>query len=47
MVDFYKKWLTQARSDPARALRDTQLSWMKKNDQRRDPYAWAIYVLIE
>jgi len=46
MVDFYKNWLTQARSDPAKALRDTQLSWMKP-DNRRDPRAWAPYVLIE
>jgi CHAT domain-containing protein len=46
MVDFYKNWLTQAHSDPAKALRDTQLSWMKQ-DKRRDPRAWARYVLIE
>jgi CHAT domain-containing protein len=46
MVDFYKNWLTQERSDPAKALRDTQLSWMKQ-DNRLDPSAWAPYVLIE
>jgi CHAT domain-containing protein len=46
MVDFYKNWLTQDRSDPAKALRDTQLSWMKQGN-RRDPSAWAPYVLIE
>jgi CHAT domain-containing protein len=46
MVDFYKRWLTQDHSDPAKALRDTQLSWMKQ-DNRRDPRAWAPYVLIE
>jgi tetratricopeptide (TPR) repeat protein len=46
MADFYKNWLTQDRSDPAKALRDTQLSWMKQ-DNRRDPSAWAPYVLIE
>jgi CHAT domain-containing protein len=45
MVDFYKRLLTQNHSDPAKALRDTQLSWMK--DNRRDPRAWAPYVLIE
>src|SRR5260370_40529352 len=27
MVAFYKNWLGQIRSDPAKALRDTQLSW--------------------
>jgi CHAT domain-containing protein len=46
MVDFYKNWLTQDRSDPAKALRDTQLSWMKQ-DIHRDPSAWAPYILIE
>jgi CHAT domain-containing protein/Flp pilus assembly protein TadD len=46
MVDFYKNWLTQDRSDPAKALRDTQLSWMKQ-ENRRDPSAWAPYILIE
>jgi CHAT domain-containing protein len=46
MVDFYKNWLTQTRGDPAKALRDTQLSWMKQ-DNRRDPRGWAPYVLIE
>jgi CHAT domain-containing protein/Flp pilus assembly protein TadD len=46
MVDFYKNWLTQDHSDPAKALRDTQLSWMKQ-DNRRDPRVWAPYVLVE
>jgi CHAT domain-containing protein/tetratricopeptide (TPR) repeat protein len=46
MVAFYKIWLTQSHSDPAKALRDTQLSWMGQ-DNRRDPRAWAAYVLIE
>jgi CHAT domain-containing protein len=46
MADFYKRWLTHARSDPAKALRDTQTSWIKQDD-RRDPRAWAPYVLIE
>jgi CHAT domain-containing protein/tetratricopeptide (TPR) repeat protein len=46
MVEFYKTWLTQVRSDPAKALRDTQLSWLKQ-DTRRDPRVWAPYILIE
>jgi CHAT domain-containing protein/Tfp pilus assembly protein PilF len=46
MVAFYKIWLTQSHSDPAKALRDTQLSWMTQ-DNRRDPRAWAPYILIE
>jgi CHAT domain-containing protein len=46
MVDFYKNWLGQSRSDPARALRDTQLQWIKQ-DGRRNPRDWAPYVLIE
>ena len=36
MVAFYKTWLGQVRSDPAKALRDTQLSWLKQ-DNHRDP----------
>jgi CHAT domain-containing protein len=46
MVDFYENWLSQPRSDPARALRDTQLSWIKDKD-RRDPRIWAPYVVVE
>jgi CHAT domain-containing protein/tetratricopeptide (TPR) repeat protein len=46
IVDFYKKWLTQPRSDPAKALRDTQLSWIKQPN-RRNPDSWAPYVVIE
>jgi CHAT domain-containing protein len=46
MVDFYKNWIGQSRSDPARALRDTQLSWIKYKD-RRDPRIWAPYVVVE
>jgi CHAT domain-containing protein/Flp pilus assembly protein TadD len=46
MAAFYKTWLEQARSDPAKALRDTQLSWLKQ-DARRDPRVWAPYVLVE
>jgi CHAT domain-containing protein len=46
MVEFYKTWLSQVRSDPAKALRDTQLSWLKQ-DAKRDPRIWAPYVLVE
>jgi CHAT domain-containing protein len=46
MVEFYKRWLAQVRSEPAKALRDTQLSWLKQ-DTRRDPRVWAPYILIE
>jgi CHAT domain-containing protein len=46
MVDFYKNWLTQPQRDPARALRDTQLQWIKQ-DGKRNPRDWAPYVVIE
>jgi CHAT domain-containing protein/Tfp pilus assembly protein PilF len=46
MVAFYKNWLTQARSDPARALRETQLFYLRQ-DKLRDPRVWAPYILIE
>jgi tetratricopeptide (TPR) repeat protein len=46
MVAFYKNWLNQVRSDPAKALRDTQLSYLK-HDKLRDPRVWAPYILIE
>jgi CHAT domain-containing protein len=46
MVMFYKNWLAQSRSDPAAALRATQLSWIKQNG-RRDPHIWAPYVMVE
>jgi CHAT domain-containing protein/tetratricopeptide (TPR) repeat protein len=46
MVAFYKTWLSQSRSDPAKALRDTQLSWLQQ-DKLRDPRVWAPYILIE
>ena len=46
MVAFYKTWLSQTRSDPAKALRDTQLSWLK-HDKLHDPRVWAPYVLVE
>jgi CHAT domain-containing protein len=46
MIAFYKTWLSQVRSDPAKALRETQLSWLKE-DAKRDPRMWAPYVLVE
>jgi CHAT domain-containing protein len=46
MVAFYKNWLSQIPSDPAKALRDTQLSYLK-HDKLRDPRVWAPYILIE
>ena len=46
MVAFYKTWLAQVRSDPAKALRETQLSYLKQ-DKLRDPRVWAPYILIE
>jgi CHAT domain-containing protein len=46
MIAFYKNWLAQARSDPAKALRETQLSWIKQ-DKLRDPRVWAPYILVE
>jgi CHAT domain-containing protein len=40
--------LSQARSDPAKALRDTQSAYLKKDDQAlHDPRVWAPYILIE
>jgi CHAT domain-containing protein len=46
MIAFYKNWLSQIRSDPAKALRDTQLEYLK-HDKLRDPRVWAPYILIE
>ena len=46
MVAFYKTWLSQVRSDPAKALRETQLSYLKQ-DKLRDPRVWAPYILVE
>jgi CHAT domain-containing protein/tetratricopeptide (TPR) repeat protein len=46
MVAFYKTWLNQIGSDPAKALRDTQLSYLKQ-DKLRDSRVWAPYILIE
>jgi hypothetical protein len=48
MKEFYRNWLSQVRSDPAKALRDTQNSYLKKDDPAlRDPRVWAPYILIE
>jgi CHAT domain-containing protein/tetratricopeptide (TPR) repeat protein len=46
MVAFYKNWLNQVHSDPAKALRDTQLFYLKQANLR-DPRVWAPYILIE
>ena len=50
MDDFYRTWLTAGPdSDPAAALRATQLEWLgdKTDARRRDPGYWAPYVLVE
>jgi CHAT domain-containing protein len=41
-----KKWLNQVHSDPTKALRDTQLFYIKQ-ENLRDPRVWAPYILIE
>jgi len=46
MDKFYSTWLSQTRSDPAQALRDTQLSYIKQ-DTLSNPRIWAPYILIE
>ena len=46
MVAFYRTWLSQTRSDPAKALREMQLSYVRQ-DTLRDPRIWAPYILIE
>jgi CHAT domain-containing protein len=43
MVAFYKYWLQQRSSDPAAALRQTKLDYIRT---KRDPQLWAPYVLI-
>jgi CHAT domain-containing protein len=48
MVDFYRYWLIQDPNSPAKALRDTQLGYLKKdNPALHDPRVWAPYILIE
>jgi tetratricopeptide (TPR) repeat protein len=46
MADFYKNWFSAVNGDPATALRDTQLQWIR-DARRSDPAAWAPYVVIE
>ena len=47
MAQFYKTWLSQTRSDPAAALRATQLAYLADPDpNKRRPQVWAPYVLI-
>lgn len=43
MEAFYKNWLAQARTDPAAALRATQLKAIRKGQA---PDGWSPYVLI-
>jgi CHAT domain-containing protein len=48
MISFYKNWLGQEHSDPAKALWATQLAYINhENYALRDPRVWAPYVLIE
>ncbi len=48
MIDFYLYWLLQDPNDPAKALRDTQLHYLKNDDPAlHDPRVWAPYILIE
>ena len=49
MGAFNRNWLSQAgRSDPARALRETRLSYLNNpNPTMHDPRVWAPYVLVE
>lgn len=47
MIAFYKRWLAQRQSDPAAALRETKLAYLRDPDsQLRDPKVWAPYVLV-
>ena len=47
MVAFYKAWPQQAISNPAAALRQTKLSYMRHtNPNLSDPKTWAPYVLV-
>jgi CHAT domain-containing protein len=46
MEAFYRTLLSQSRSDPAKALRETQLFYLKQ-DKLRDPRVWAPYILFE
>jgi CHAT domain-containing protein len=47
MIAFYRMWLQQAISDPAAALRATQLHYIHhRTVSLRDPRVWAPYVLV-
>jgi hypothetical protein len=46
MTDFHKNWTGKPRSDPAKALPDTQRQWIGQLG-RCNPRAWTPYVLIE
>ena len=48
MVAFYRTWLSQPHSDPAKALRETRLAYITHtNPALREPRVWAPYVLVE
>ncbi|WP_089936149.1 CHAT domain-containing tetratricopeptide repeat protein [Candidatus Entotheonella palauensis] len=47
MVAFYERWLQQPVSDPAKALRETYLAYIRHPDpELRNPRVWAPYVLV-
>lgn len=47
MIAFYKSWLAQRQSDPAAALRETKLAYLRGPDPKlEDPKVWAPYVLV-
>ena len=46
MIAFYKRWLAQRLRDPAAALRETKLAYVRASDPTlRDPKG-APYVLV-
>nr|VFK66607.1 MAG: CHAT domain-containing protein [Candidatus Kentron sp. UNK]VFK72093.1 MAG: CHAT domain-containing protein [Candidatus Kentron sp. UNK] len=54
MLNFYENWLSEPptggslRGAPATALHATRLAWINSKDkEKRDPYYWAPYVLVE
>ncbi|WP_295455147.1 hypothetical protein [uncultured Thiodictyon sp.] len=49
MDEFYRAWLgSGAQTEPAAALRKTQIDWIGNSDARkRDPKYWAPFVLVE
>jgi CHAT domain-containing protein len=44
MLSFYERWLNANLSDPAKALRETQLSFIR---EKENPNVWAPFVLVE